>query len=96
MTDATKKIDGKVYRFLEDASRILLCSDCRKDMPQYRDAPTGYVSPESSEFRIVGIGGHQGIEALEKPVCVPCYFQAFQRTYPEAPLPKMNEYVWDK
>lgn len=85
----TVKQDGKLYRIEDGEPRVLLCSDCRKDMPVYRDAREGYISPESSEFRLVGVAGSSGIEALEKPVCVPCYLEAFKRVYPKAPLPKM-------
>lgn len=89
MTD-NKKIDGKLYKFV-DGQQVLLCADCEKDMPIYRDAPSGYVSPESSEVRLTSIMGLPGVEALEKPVCVECYLKAFQRVYPGEKLPKLSK-----
>ena len=67
------------------------------------DFKNGLVSPESdgdaqgngAKFRI----GHyhenpHTIFPLQKIVCLPCYFEAFKRCYPGAPLPELNgDYV---
>ena len=81
-----KKVDGRFLK-KEGDTWVLLCSDCKKVMPN-----SGFVSPESSEMRHITIGDKNtsAIEALEKPVCLECYYLAFKRVYPNEELPKLS------
>lgn len=92
MKEETKKVDGRLMK-KEGNEWVLACSDCKKVMPKYREAPSGFVSPESSEMRHASVMGKAGIEVLEKPVCLECYFEAFKRVYPDEKLPKLSSEV---
>ncbi len=79
------------------------CEDCWKPIPQYVDFRRGLVSPESDgdtggnfaktrkTWLATAEGPKQGIEHMQKVVCVPCYREAFQRVYPGAELPELSE-----
>ncbi len=78
-----------------------VCEDCGTTIPRYVDFPRGLVSPESSgdpggnfaKTRKIWMETNepkQGVEMLQKVVCLPCYFEAFRRFYPGAPLPELR------
>lgn len=70
----------------------LVCEDCWEPMPNYRDAHSGYVSPESNaKLKAGSIEGHAAVEAQEKCVCYDCWRTAFERCNPASiPTPE-----WD-
>lgn len=71
-----------------------LCEDCWQPIPLYVDFPLGLTSPESdgtpgmnyadAKRRQTAVEGKDGIEALRKAVCLPCYQAAFRRMYPHS------------
>lgn len=87
--------------FYYDTNGKRLCEDCWTPIPRYVDFPDGLVSPESdgdaggnyAKRRPMNVEGKDGIEALRKAVCLPCYIAAFMRVYPSAPLPEFRDQV---
>lgn len=93
--------DSTFYRHIyRDGERVALriCEDCWGIVPRYVDFPRGLVSPESdgdaggnfAKTRPSVVVEKDGIERLQKVVCLPCYNAAFQRVYPGAALPDLR------
>ena len=85
-------------------STTVVCEDCWEEIPKYIDFPRGLVSPESDgdlggnfvKSRATITGGLDGIEHMQKVVCLPCYKEAYKRTYPKAKLPKLSEDIMEE
>lgn len=84
-----QQADGFYY---QDGIRV--CEDCWQPIPRYVDFPQGLTSPESAKYRATSVEGKEGIEALRKAVCLPCYHAAFQRAYPGAISTPLSDLVY--
>jgi hypothetical protein len=86
------------YGFYTDPDGCRLCEACWQPIPAYVDFPVGLTSPESdgdaggnfAKRRYSVVEGKAAVEALRTAVCLPCYLAAFQRVYPDTPLPDLN------
>ena len=82
----------------DNMSAQRVCENCWQDIPRYRDFPSGLTSPDSdgdsggnfAKTRKTTAEGLEAKEALRMAVCLPCYFEAFQRVYPGAELPDLS------
>jgi hypothetical protein len=62
--------------------RAIVCEDCWEPVPKYKDAPNGYVSPESNaKLRPGTVEGYYAVAAPEKIVCFHCLKAAVARTH---------------
>lgn len=91
--------DSYYYR-VEDGKSQRVCEDCFEIIPRYRDFPQGLTSPESdgdpfgngAKYKTVLDGatdyGQPRVSrmACPKAVCLPCYYRAFRRMYPDAEM----------
>jgi hypothetical protein len=106
--DVTLGADGLYSRtIMRDgvAQSVRVCEDCWQTIPRYVDFPFGLVSPESDgaagavpKVRPTTVatndpGRSEALEHVRKVVCVPCYFSAFARVYPDAALPVLSQGV---
>jgi len=106
------RADGKYYRVDSSTDNdgatttkdTLVCEDCWGEIPKYVDFPRGLVSPESDgdlggnfvKTRPTIVGGLEGIEHMQKAVCLPCYLKAFERHYPKGKRPKLSDDVMEE
>ncbi len=59
------------------------CEECWEIMPNYVEAPSGYVSPDSNvKLRTTMTDGHASVEAIEKCVCYDCFLIVYARVTP--------------
>lgn len=101
--DARQMPDGFFYKQVDD-KQALVCEDCWRIMPRYVDFPQGLTSPESdgdpsgnyAKKRLTAVEGMQAVEPLRRAVCLDCYFEAFQRVYPDATLPELSPLAYQE
>lgn len=102
--DVQQAPDGTFYRNTQngaDITALRVCEDCWQVIPRYTDFPRGLVSPESdgdaggngAKTRKTVVVEKDGIEHLQKVVCLSCYFAAFDRVYPGGVRPELRAVV---
>lgn len=92
-------VQGQDGTFSRGGARV--CEDCWCLIPRYVDFPSGLVSPESdgdaggnfAKARKTSVAEKDGVEHLQKVVCLSCYLIAFSRFYPGAESPDLRAEV---
>lgn len=88
--------DGDGFWVFPDGRRA--CEECWEPIPPYRDFLRGLTAPDSdgdlcgnmAKRRPSAVEGKDGVEALRRAVCLPCYRTVFARVYAGVPPPDLD------